>query len=221
MVNSVLQEVEVPRKRYKSDHKFLSENEQRQLIKTLREVKGSDTLLGRQAERDCCIIEAALNTGLRRQELAGLNVGDVWNKDRLWVRPEIAKGKRGAHVPLNKHIQGVFRQFIKAKLGHRRESINDDAPLFTSRLGGRMTPRALNDIVELWMIRSGLCTTVDGVPEASYTVHSLRHAFGKRLDERGVSIQKIRKLMRHASIQSTAIYTEPTDEELAEAAEAI
>ncbi len=207
------------RRKYPSEYKFLSENEQRQLVKTVKEIKGSDTLLGRQAERDFVIIEAALNVGFRREELTLLNVGDVRNKERCWVRPEVAKGGKGAMVPLNKHIQGVFRQFIKAKLGHRKESISDEAPLFVSRLGERMSPRAINDLVELWMIRAGLCTMVEGKPIALYTVHSLRHAFGKRLDERGVSIQKIRKLMRHTTIQSTAIYTEPTDSELMEAAE--
>jgi integrase/recombinase XerC len=215
--------LEGPKKKrvYPNDHKFLSENEQRQLVRAVKEVKGSDTPLGLRAERDYVIIEAALNIGLRRAELAGLNVGDVRNKERMWVRPDIAKGGKGAHVPLRKHIRGVFRQFLAAKLGHRKERISDDAPLFLSRLGERMTPRAINDIVEFWMIRAGLCTTVAGKPVAWYTVHSLRHAFGKRLDERGVPIHKIRKLMRHTTIQSTAIYTEPTDEELAEAVEAI
>ena len=218
-----LETITVPKvqRRYPSDHKFLSENEQRQLVKTVKEVKGSDTLLGRQAERDYVIIETALNIGLRREELTLLNVGDVRNKERLWVRPEVAKGGKGAMVPISRYMQGLFRQFIKAKLSSRKESINDDAPLFVSRLGERLSPRAVNDIVELWMIRAGLFTAIDGKPIASYTVHSLRHAFGKRLDERGISIQKIQKMMRHTTIQSTVIYTEPTDEELAEAAEAI
>lgn len=217
---------EEPKKKriYPSGHKFLSESEQKQIMRAVNEVRGSDSALGRQAERDYVIIATGLYAGLRRAELAGLNVGDVRNKERLWVRPEIAKGKKGRTVPIKKdspNLQGIYRQFMKAKLGHRKENINDDAPLFVSRLGERLTPRSFNNIVELWMIRAGLFTMIDGKPVASYIVHSLRHAFGKRLDERNIQPQRIAALMGHTSLDSTRVYTEPTDEELADAVEAI
>lgn len=215
----VLEPGRIRKQRNRAQYKFLSADEQRQLLKTIKEVRGSDTTIGRQAERDYVIIETFLNLALRRAELAGLSVGDVRNQARLWVKPEIAKMGSCGHVPINRHIQRVLKTFIGHKLNTRRESISDDAPLFVSRRGVRLSLRSINELVEFWMIRAGLCVEVDGRQMALYTVHSLRHACLKRLKERGASLTEIQKFARHKSIQSTAIYQGPTDEEMADVAE--
>ncbi len=209
-----------PQRRSKSQYKFLSADEQRNLVRTVKEVKGSDTAIGRQAERDYVIIETFLNAGLRREELAGLNVGDVRNKMRLWVRPEIAKGSKGRFVPINRHLQNVIRAFIRHKLGARKEAISDEAPLFVSKKGNRIELSTINRLVEKWMLKAGLTTIREGRTVALFSVHSLRHSFAKRMEERGVPIQVIQKLLGHATIQATAIYTGPRDEELSDGVEA-
>jgi site-specific recombinase XerD len=55
---------------------------------------------------------------------------------------------------------------------------------------------------------------------ALYGVHSCRHTFAKRLLERGVKLPTVQKLLGHASLASTGIYTEASWEEMVEAVEA-
>ncbi len=199
--------------------KYLTADEQKTFIKTVKEVKG--------AERDYVIMETFLNTGLRVSEMAGLTVGDVRNKERMWIRPEIAKRmrrinadskprKKGRFVPLHVKQQDLFHTWIAMKLD-RQESIEDSAPLFVTRLGAAFTKRALEYMVEKWMIKAGLTS---GTGEALFTVHSLRHTFSIRTLERSgqstKALRSLQKILGHESLASTGIYTEATDKDMAE-----
>lgn len=193
--------------------KYLTEKEEKALLKTVREIKGL------QAARDLVIIEVLLGTGLRASELVGLNVGDLRGKEKLFVRPEIAKGKKGRFIPVAVDLQRVLKGFFRDKLA-ARESIRDDAPLFISRRGRRLSKRSLQELVEAWVIRAGLTTTEAGRVVALYSVHSLRHTCFKRMQERGVALTTVQKIAGHASLASTGIYTEASWEEMVDAVEA-
>jgi site-specific recombinase XerD len=195
----------------KSGLKYLSLNEQKLLMKTICEIKG------KKAERDLVIVELILNTGLRVSEVVGLTVGDVRNKEKLYVRPEIAKGSKGRFIPLNKHIQDVLRRFMKLKVSSLRESVNDEASLFISRKKNPLFKRSLQNVIEFWMLKAGLTTTRDGRVVPLYSVHSLRHTFAKRMRERGIPLEAIQKLLGHSSLASTGIYAEATYEEMEDA----
>jgi len=191
--------------------KYLTLEEQKRLVKTVKETKGG--------ERDYIIIETLLNTGLRAGELVSLSVGDIRNKLRLYVQPALAKRNSGGFIPLNVKIQDTLRTWIKMKLTILHESIEDAAPLFITRLGAPLTKRALQLIVEKWMIRAGLTTMKGGQVVALYSTHSLRHSFAKRMQERGVPLTTIQKILRHSSLASTGVYTEASDIEMDEAAQ--
>lgn len=190
--------------------KYLTENEERKLLKMVGSIKG------KKAERDAVIIGFLLDTGLRAMELVGLNVGDVRNKEKLHVRCEIAKRGKERFIPICSDAQRMIKRFISQKL-KQKESIRDDAPLFLSRTGDRLSKRSLQELVEGWMILSGLIASTGG---ALYSTHSLRHTCFKRMQERGILMTTIQKLAGHSSLASTGIYTEATWEELTEAVEA-
>lgn len=192
--------------------KYLTEKEEKTLLKAVREVKGW------RAERDLAAIELLLGTGLRAAELVGLNVGDVRGKEKLHIRKEIAKRGKERFVPLAVDVQRTVKRFCQGKLANR-ESIRDDAPLLISRTGGRLSKRSLQELVEHWMLRAGLTTTEAGRTVALYSVHSLRHTCFKRMQERGVALTTIQKIAGHASLASTGIYTEATWEEMVAAVE--
>jgi len=191
--------------------KYLTMEEQKMLVKTVRETKG--------AERDYVIVETLLNTGLRATELCSVNVGDARNKQRLYVQPEAMKNGRGRFVPLNVRIQDILRKWIAVKMNDRHESIEDTAPLFVTKTGRRLNRQDLTQsIIEKWMLRAGLTTTRDGEVVALYSSHSLRHTFAKRMIERGAKLEAVQKILGHRSLASTGIYIEATDQEMDEAA---
>lgn len=190
--------------------KYLSEQEEKRLLRTVREIKGV------KAARDLMLVNLILNTGLRAGEVVGLTVGDVRNKEKLYVRPEIAKRSKERFIPINKFTQGALKYFFRLKL-QCGESINEMAPLFVSKKKNPLSKRALQDLMEAWVMRAGLTTTKDGKVVSLYSVHSLRHTCFKRMRERGVGLEVIQKLAGHSSLASTGIYTEATYEEMEEA----
>lgn len=189
--------------------KYLLENEERALLKALRDSK--------TATRDLTIVELVLHTGLRVQELRLLNVGDVFNgmiiRDHLAVRAETAKRCKAREIFLNSHISKVLKAFIAFKRA-RGESLEPAAPLFVSKKGGRVGQRTLQDMAEKWFAKAGL---VDARGLSRFTFHSLRHTFAMKLRRRGVTIERVQKLLGHASLQATGIYLEPSMEDLIEA----
>jgi len=188
--------------------KYLTMEEQKTLVSTVKETK--------VAERDFIIIELFLNSGLRVSELAGLLVGDVRNKDRLYVRPETAKRGKGRFIPLHVKAQDLVHTWIRMKL-ERREGIEDGSPLFVSRLGDPLTKRSIQGMVEKWMNKAGL---ISGDGEALFSVHSLRHTFAIRFLERNghttKALRSLQKILGHATLASTGVYLEATDREMAE-----
>src|SRR5690606_11540768 len=89
----------------------------------------------------------------------------------------------------------------------RGESMELGAPLFVSKKGDRVGQRALQEMAEKWFLKAGL---LNPNGEARFTFHSLRHTFAMRLRNRGVSLERVQKLMGHASLQATGIYLEPS-----------
>jgi len=131
--------------------KYLTETEEKTLRHTVKEIKG------RRAERDRVIIELILGTGLRVAEVEGLNVGDLRGKEKLYVRPEIAKGSKGRFIPVAVDLQRMLKGFFRDKLAWG-ESIRDDAPLFVSRQGNRLTKISIQKLVAAKWCRSTACT---------------------------------------------------------------
>lgn len=193
--------------------KYLLEHEERALLKALRDSK--------TATRDLTITELVLHTGLRVQELRLLNVGDVFNgmiiRDHLVVRAETAKRCKAREIFLNSHVSKVLKSFIAFKRA-RSESMEPNAPLFISKKGGGVGQRTLQDMAEKWFVKAGL---VDTKGYAKFTFHSFRHTFAMKLRRRGVTLERIQKLLGHSSLQSSGIYLEPSREDLIEAAQVL
>ncbi len=193
--------------------KYLLEHEQSQLLKVLRDSK--------QATRDFMIVDMALHTGLRIQELRLLNVGDLFNgmviRSHLMVRPETAKRAKAREIFLNSYAKKRLKTFITYKRTHG-EPMKPHAPLFLSKKSNRMGQRTLQDMVEKWFIRADL---VDSRGRSRYTFHSLRHTFSMNLRRRGVTLERIQRLLGHASLQATGIYLQPSREDLIDAIESL
>ncbi len=91
--------------------------------------------------RDHLIHSLALGTGLRLAEIVGMNVGDVYTpegspRNRILLRPEIAKGGRVGDVFLPDSLIRKLRRFWtwKARKGER---LQPSDPLFCSQGGQR------------------------------------------------------------------------------------
>lgn len=179
--------------------KGLSRNEVHAL---LRAAKSS----GRgQARRNDAILQTLLQTGIRAGELSRLRVADVKlgkRKGSLDVRN--GKGRRARQVPLN----ASARDAIRAYLDERK--LEGDSPLFISERGGALTVAGLEMLIHALRRRAGIDR--DGI-----NVHCWRHTFAFRwLKDRPGDLTGLQRLLGHERLDTTAIYCQPSQEDLAE-----
>src|SRR5712692_8929738 len=108
--------------------------------------------------RDHLIYSLALGTGLRLAEIVGLNVGDVYTPDgrprnRVRLRPEIAKGGRSGDVFLPDALVAKLRRFWRHK-ATRRDGLRPEDPLFCSQGGRRrISPRHVQFAFRTWQVK--------------------------------------------------------------------
>jgi integrase/recombinase XerC len=157
--------------------------------------------------RDIAIIETLANTGLRVGELAKLTVADAEISERKGtVTVRSGKGAKYRQVPLNGDARRAISSYLQVR-SHSAES-----GLFLGQRDEPLTPSAIWRVVKKYGQRAGL----------SISPHTLRHTFGTRLVRAGgIDLVTVAAMMGHESLDTTAIYTQPTAEDMAEAVETL
>jgi site-specific recombinase XerD len=149
------------------------------------------------------VVRLLFSTGLRISELASIRLGDLDRKEGvIQVR---GKGNRERRVYI---ISVALRRLLKRFLVlHQRVANNSDA-LFVTARGSPATAQYLR--------RSLIRTAERAGTSRRITPHMLRHAAAIHLIEAGVDISFVQKLLGHASISTTQIYTHISDDRLKE-----
>ena len=168
---------------------FVQENK----IEDLMKMPSAVTLIGK---RDRAILELFYATGIRLNELAGLNIGSVNPQEKL-LRV-LGKGNKERIVPFGKPAKNALESYLK-KRGKSWAS-PQETPLFTGRGEKRIAVRTIQQRVNIY-----LKAVLGGRTGAS--PHTLRHTFGTHLLENDADIRSIQELLGHSSISSTQIYT--------------
>lgn len=194
-VNPV-KDVEFPKIR-KSLPKYLTLEESRRLLASVD---------GANAKRDYAILMLFLNCGIRRSELVGLNLADVY-EDRIRVR---GKGNKERIV----YFGTPCKQAIDAYLPERRKKVlTDDRALFGSRNSNRISVAAVHRLVKKHTLAAGL-------DPSQYSAHKLRHTAATLMVSNGVDIKTVQEVLGHEHLNTTEIYTHIENTELKIAAEA-
>lgn len=161
---------------------------------------------GQNAVRDYAILMIFLNCGIRRSELVGLNISDIY-EDRIRV---IGKGNKERFV----YFGTPCRKAIDAYLIERRKLIlTDDRALFGSRNGNRISVTAVHRLVDKALLKAGLDTT-------QFSAHKLRHTAATMMLSGGVDVKTVQEVLGHENLNTTQIYTHIESTELKLAAEA-
>jgi len=162
--------------------------------------------------RDHLTYSLALGTGLRLAEIVGLDVGDVYAPDgrprnRLRIRPEIAKGGRTGDVFLPDALMGKLRKFWAHK-ARRGEGLQPADPLFCSQSRTRISKRRVQFAFRTWQVKAGF--------DRLYPFHALRHTAVTNVYRASRDLFLAQRFARHASPLTTTIYTHPSDQEMFE-----
>ena len=177
---------------------FVQENK----IEDLMKMPDAGTLIGK---RDRAILELFYATGIRLNELAGLNIGSVNQQEQL-LRV-LGQGNKERIVPFGKPAKNALESYLK-KRGESWIS-PQETPLFTGRGEKRIARRTIQQRVNIY-----LKEILGGRTGAS--PHTLRHTFGTHLLENDADIRSIQELLGHSSISSTQIYTKVNPKKMKE-----
>jgi len=150
--------------------------------------------------RDLAIVLTLRHTGIRVSELASLTLGDVEISERkgtLTVRS--GKGSKFRVLPLNVDARQAITAYLQV-----RPTVSADH-LFIGQRGQGISSRA----VELLVTKYGRLAGLEDV-----TPHTLRHSFGKHALDAGADLVSVSALLGHKRLETTAIYTTPSQRDL-------
>jgi site-specific recombinase XerD len=142
--------------------------------------------------RNRAIIAVLLFCGLRRQELADLQLSDVDVKSR-WLRVRRGKGGKGRSIPLAPEAAEAVGDWLEF-----RPEVDHEYLL--TGLGGRRLGK--NGLVRVFRRVAKLA----GVDRRGVSLHTLRHTFASLLLQEGCDLVSIQELLGHSDLSTTAIY---------------
>ncbi len=156
------------------------------------------------ARRNYAVVQLLLQAGLRVSEAAALRIGDVEIRERHGQVRICGKGEEERSVPLN----ATARRALQAYLDEREETGLHD-PLFLSSTGTALSQRAMQSLIAQLARRAHLTR----IPVSART---LRHTFALGyLQQNPGKLVELATLLGHESLDTTAIYALPSEEELA------
>lgn len=148
--------------------------------------------------RDRAMLEVFYSTGVRLEELLRLTIFDCDLQGGL-LRVNNGKGAKDRVVPLGRHAMKFLQTYLAKvrpsyAMGNRAERC-----LFVGRLGVPLSQQAVQKAVRNYARAAGIRKKV--------TPHTFRHTFATELVRNGADITAVQKMLGHADLSSTQLYT--------------
>lgn len=168
-------------------------------------MKGPDSRTN-QGYRNLVILEVLYDTGIRRAEVAGLQLRDL-DLDGGYINIRSGKGDKDRVVPLSGRVSNLIRSYIEAvRASFIRD--NDQGYLILNRWGDRMDGCGIWAAVKRSAHLAGI--------KKNITTHTFRHTCATHMLKHGAPIRHVQELLGHESLESTQIYTRVTINDLKE-----
>lgn len=191
-----VKDIEFPKIR-RSLPKYLTLEESTALLKAVS---------GPNQKRDFAILMLFLNCGIRRSELVGLNLTDVYD-DRIRV---VGKGNKERIVYMGASCRKAIDEYLVER---NKIVLSDNRALFGSRDKNRISVTAVHRLVKKHLLEAGLDST-------QFSAHKLRHTAATLMLSNGVDLKTLQEVLGHENLNTTQIYTHVESTELKIAAEA-
>lgn len=147
--------------------------------------------------KDRALLETLYSTGIRRSELARLEIGDLdFDRGSLLVRE--GKNRKDRLIPIGDR---ALRWVAKYLADGRPQLVvpPDDSVLFLTARGKPYRPNGVSGLVTGLIAASGV--------GKKGSAHLLRHSMATAMLEGGADIRFIQEMLGHRSLRTTEIYT--------------
>ena len=148
--------------------------------------------------RDRAILELFYSSGLRRTEMARLQLGDL-SRERRTLFIHKGKGAKDRVVPVG---QRAMSWLVKYLDDARPLLVIDEREqaLFVTSYGDAFHPNSMGNLVTHYL-------RLANPKRAKGSCHLLRHTCATHMLEGGADIRYIQQLLGHEKLDTTAIYT--------------
>jgi len=186
--------------------KILSEDEINVLITTAQKQGGAEGL------RLVALLEILYATGLRVSELVGLPMAAI-GTDNQFITVE-GKGGRDRIAPLSEPAQVALKTYldVRNRFVTSDRADNQSKWLFPSRTSesGHLTRQRFAQLLKELSRNAG-------IDSGKVSPHVLRHAFATHLLKHGADLRSVQKMLGHADIATTQIYTQIVNDQMQKA----
>jgi integrase/recombinase XerD len=181
------------------------------LPRVILSVQEVETIL-REAEpttapglRDRALLETLYSTGMRRRELAGLDLYDV-DLTRRIVMVREGKGARDRVIPIGARAAAWVDKYLQE--ARPQLALAGVQALFLSDYGDPVTPEYVAERLRRYMHFAGI--------DKPGGCHLLRHACATHMLDNGADTRFIQVLLGHQNLATTQIYTHVSIDKLRE-----
>jgi integrase/recombinase XerD len=161
---------------------------------------------GAKALRDTALLEMLYATGMRVSEVAGLSLDDL-DLGGGTVRC-VGKGDKERVMPLYPHAVDTVDIYLQKGRPQLAGAGSQERTLFLNPRGDRLTRQGLWLIIKNYAREIGL--------EDRVTPHTLRHTFATHMLNGGAGLREVQRLLGHANISTTQVYTHISRDRLRE-----
>ena len=158
-----------------------------------------------KGQRDKALLELLYATGMRVSELVLLDIDDV-NLASANVRC-FGKGAKERIIPIYDQAVHSLKEYLQKGRPRLTKDTKEKA-LFLNHRGKRLTRQGLWLIIKRYADKIGIGSEV--------TPHTLRHSFATHMLSGGAGLREVQRLLGHANISTTQIYTHVNSEQLRE-----
>lgn len=148
--------------------------------------------------RDRTVLEVLYSTGIRLEELTRLTIFDCDLQGGM-LRVNKGKGAKDRVIPLGRHAVRFLKEYLtRVRPRHTREN-RAERCLFVNQVGKPLSEQSTEILVRK-------CARVAGIRK-KVTPHVFRHTFATELVRNGADITAVQKMLGHAHLSVTHLYT--------------
>jgi integrase/recombinase XerD len=182
--------IKEPKKESRLPRAVLTEDETRKIL----DQPNLSTLAG---IRDRTILEVFYSTGIRLAELMNITIFDCdLQGGLLRVKGKFSKERV---VPLGRHAVKFLKEYITRVRPHHTKKNKAVRNLFVTQFGTPISRQVIDRMISFCSKQAGI--------EKHVTPHVFRHTFATQLVKNGADITAVQKMLGHATLSVTKIYT--------------
>jgi site-specific recombinase XerD len=156
------------------------------------------------ARRNYAVVQLLLQAGPRVSEAAALRIEDLEIRERQGRVRIRGKGNKERYVPLNASARRALQAYLD-----EREEAGTQEPVFLSDTGASLSVRSIQSLISELARRAP-------ITRIAVSAHALRHTFALGyLKQNPGKLVELATLLGHESLDTTAIYALPSEEDLA------